>query len=181
MTVWAPFVARAGLVDPDLRSTVLALSRIPYGRPAIRSADGVVAEWRGTCSTKHVLLDALFREQWPSTDVELWHRIYTLTPEMAEHWWGPQVAEIVPATGLVDVHTYATARVGVARVPLDVTFAVTMWDGRSPMEIASGPGEDHRAGTDPLARKEQLVSLYCDPPTREPFIAALTRVLGDGR
>lgn len=172
--LWDQFLWRSRLRNPDLRSIVLALSRIPYGRPSAPSAQLVVSEWRGTCSTKHMLLEALVHEHWPTADIELWHRVYSLTPELAGAKWGSEVAATVPPDGLVDVHTFARARLVEEPISLDVTFPVADWDGRSPMEIASGPGEDHRAGADPVASKRELVARFCDPCQREPFIEALT-------
>ena len=41
---------RAGVATPieDLRSLVLAISRIPYGRPPARTPEAVLGTWRGT-------------------------------------------------------------------------------------------------------------------------------------
>jgi hypothetical protein len=181
VVLWDAFVGRSGLTDPDLTSTVLALSRIPYGRPASPTAAGVVHDWRGTCSTKHLLLGELLGEHWPWTGVQLWHRVYRLTPDLARANWGPQVASAVPPGGLIDVHNYATLHLVGDPIALDVTFPVADWDGRSPIEVASGPGEDQPAGQDFMAEKQQLVAAYCDPATREPFIAALSASLGTKR
>ena len=178
MAIWDAFVNRSGVVDPDLRSTVLALSRIPYGRPTSPTAAGVIHEWRGTCSTKHLLLRDLLKDRWPSTAVQLWHRVYRLTPELARVRWGPEVASSVPDDGLADVHNYATVQLTREPVVLDVTFPVASWDGESSMDVASGEGEDRPAGHDLIAEKEQLVAAYCDPAKREPFIAALSLSLG---
>jgi hypothetical protein len=181
VVIWDAFVDRAALVDPDLRSTVLALSRIPYGRPGNLSASGVIRDWRGTCSTKHMLLRDLLAERWPSTWVQLWHRVYRLTPEFASDMWGREVASAIPLDGLVDVHNYATVRFVDEPIVVDVTFPVTDWDGTSPMKVVSGPGEDQHAGSDLIAEKQWLVSTCCDPAKREPFISALSTSLDAGR
>jgi hypothetical protein len=181
MEIWDGFLDRAGLTDPDLRSTVLAISRIPYGRPERPTAVAVIQSWSGTCSTKHLLMRDLFAERWPSTDLELWHRVYRVTPALARAKWGAEVASVVPADGLVDVHTYATARLSAEPVVLDVTFPVMEWDGESPMAVASGRGEDQLAGPDVIAEKQRLVESYCDAATREPFIATLSAAFGVAR
>jgi hypothetical protein len=181
VVLWDAFVGRSGLTDPDLNWTVLALSRIPYGRPASPTAAGVVRDWRGTCSTKHLLLRELLGERWPSIGVQLWHRVYRLTPELAQAKWGPLVASAVPPGGLIDVHNYATVHLGCEPAALDVTFPLADWDGRSPIEVASGPGEDQPAGQEFMAEKQRLVAAYCDPAKREPFIAALSASLGTDR
>jgi hypothetical protein len=176
--IWDAFVRKSGLTDPDFRSTVLTISCIPYGRTASPTAAGVVHDWRGTCSTKHLLLRDLVGERWQSIDVQLWHRVYRLTPELARAKWGPTVASTVPFDGLIDVHNYATVRVAGAPVIIDVTFPITMWDGTSPMSVASGPGEDQPAGHDLMAEKQRLVTKYCEPAKREPFITALSGSMG---
>ena len=160
---------RLGLAD-----VVVEISRIPYGRPGVLSPGGVLGEWRGTCSTKHMLLADVIAEGWPELDPRLWHRPYRVTPKLAARHWGQDVAAVIPPAGLVDVHTYATSVVHGRITRLDVTFPVSAWDGRSDIPLACGEGRDYAAGGDPLASKAELVSRFCDPRIRERFIAALT-------
>ena len=169
--------ARAGS-GLDLVETVLAVSRIPYGRPPEPSAQGVLAAWRGTCSTKHLLLAGLVEETWPDVELGLWHRIYTVIPEWAAGRFGPEVATAVPPAGLIDVHTFARADLGRRERVIDVTVPLDSWDGHSDIALACGPGCDHPAGPEPLVTKAALVSEHCDPDRREPFIAALARMSG---
>ena len=157
-----------------LVDVVLEISRIPYGRPSDRSARGVVAEGRGTCSTKHLLLAEMVDERWPELEPTLWHRVYRVTPELAEQRWGTHVAHAVPADGLVDVHTYAVVTIDGRATQVDVTFPLTAWDGVSDIPLACGDGDDYPAGSDPLASKAVLVKEHCDPAVRELFIAALS-------
>jgi hypothetical protein len=89
--------------------------------------------------------------------------------------FGERAAAAVPPGGLTDVHRYLTAVVDGRRIEIDATFPGPPWDGRSPMPLACGPGEDHPAGPDPDADKRALEARHCDPAVREPFIAALSR------
>ena len=131
--------------------------------------------WRGTCSTKHALLMLVCRDLFPERRVELVHRVYRLRPSDARDLFGDEVAAAVPPEGLVDVHTYATALVDGARIPIDVTFPLARrWNGSSPMVQWCGAGENHPGGANPLATKAMLVMERCDPEVREPFVAALT-------
>ena len=157
-----------------LVDVVLDVSRIPYGRNHDRSARGVIAEGRGTCSTKHLLLAQIVDEQWPDLRPTLWHRVYRVTPELAEARWGPPVARVVPAAGLVDVHTFAVVTVDGRPTQIDVTFPLEEWDGVADIPLACGDGDDYPGGSDPLAAKALLVEAHCDPAVREPFIAALS-------
>ena len=168
------FLARAGLSgEPSLWDLVEAVRAIPYGRPDLRTPEGVVGEWKGTCSTKHALLAELLSTR-PEFDLELVHRVYRITALEAFERFGEDAAAAVPSEGLVDVHTYATVVVHGRRVRVDVTFPGPLWDGSSDMPLACGEGEDHAAGDDPWALKDALVKEHCDPSVREPFIAALS-------
>lgn len=176
MWTWAERFLLAARLPPiaDFTATVNAAASMPYGRPACRTPEGALEAWKGTCSTKHVLLALVCWERFPDRQMEVWHRTYRLTPEQAEILYGPRVAEKVPPDGVVDVHTYATALVDGERMPIDVTFPLeTPWGGHSPMRLHCGPGRDHPGGPNPLATKALLVMEHCDPAVREPFIAAL--------
>ena len=107
MTLLAGLRARSAEPVDDLRSLVLAISRIPYGRPPARTPEAVVETWRGTCSDKHLLLRAVAPELDAAPRVELVHRVYVVDRATAGRLWGPAMAAQVPAAGLVDVHTYA--------------------------------------------------------------------------
>ena len=166
---------RCGQVTSDHAAVAVAISRVPYGRPSTLTAAGVVEEWRGTCSTKHMLFAEIVRAVWPDLRAELWHRPYLVTRELAEAHWGHVLLDVVPSAGLVDVHTFATIQLRDQRVFVDVTFPLSEWDGISDTPLACGSGSDYPAGDDPLASKAKLVSERCDPAVREPFIAALAR------
>jgi len=169
------FAERIGCDSLDLRTVVGEVSRIPYGRPSELSADGVVSEWCGTCSTKHMLLAVLATACERPHPVRLWHRPYRLTRSLAIELFAPQVAAAVPADGLVDVHTFATIGIEGRAVQVDVTFPIEDWDGSSDLPLACGDGTDVPAGPAPLETKADLVARYCDPALREPFIAAVAR------
>lgn len=170
------FATQAGLgPDPDLVGVVEAVRAIPYRRPVERTPAGVVDEWAGTCSTKHLLLSRLMAERFPRYECRLVHRVYRVTPEHARTSFGAAAAAAVPSSGLLDVHTYATIDLGGHRAVVDVTFAgATAWDGHSDMALACGEGIDHDAGDDAMSTKAALIASCCDPRVREPFIAALS-------
>jgi hypothetical protein len=124
-----------------------------------------------------MLFAEIVRAVWPDLRLELWHRPYIVTRELAEAQWGRVLVDVVPSAGLVDVHTFATIQVSDERVLVDVTFPLSHWDGISDTPLACGSGSDYPAGDDPLASKAKLVAEYCDPASREPFIAALARLM----
>ena len=172
---FARFAARAGLPgDASLRQVVNAVRTIPYGRPGSRTADGMIGEWKGTCSTKHALLAQLLRERWPELRPRLVHRVYRVSRESVIQRHGADAASAVPDGGLTDVHRYLVITLAGQDVTIDITFpGGQTWDGRRSMLLACGDGQDFPAGDDPDAGKAALEASYCDPLVREPFIAAL--------
>lgn len=174
--LWTAFVRRAGLpATCSITQVVNAVKVIPYGRPSEATAEGVVREWRGTCSTKHALLAALVSTRWPETWVRVIHRVYEITPAEAQRLHGEAVARSIPAPGITDVHTYAVLSAPAGSVVVDVTFPGGFWDGFSDMSLACGPGFDVEPESDPWTAKLELIRRHCDPAIREPFIAALGR------
>lgn len=155
----------------ELVETVRALS---YGRPSDRTVEGMLRERRGTCSTKHLYLARRLAERFPETEPLVIHRVYRLDHADALRRYGEQVAQTVPENKfVVDVHRYLTIRLDDRRITIDATFPGPRWDGRSPLPLACGPGDDHPAGEDPDAEKRELEREHCDPAIREPFIRAL--------
>lgn len=154
-----------------MREIVEAVHSIPHGRPRERTAAGVVENWRGTCSTKGLLV----RSVLPGLEVRFVHRVFRLTPEAASPWLGADVARVVPPEGLIDVHTYMTANVGGRRVVLDLTFPHSpAWDGVSDMQVPFPLGDDFEAGEDPIASKEELVARFGDASLRRRLIDAIS-------
>ncbi len=156
-----------------LGPVVEAIRSVPYGRPEPRTEEGLLEQWRGTCSTKHALLVRCLIELAPGANPRIFHRVYRITAEAAKGMLGPKAAAAVPPEGLTDVHTYVIATLNGRDVVLDVTFPGPPWDEASDMHIAASEGQDVPAGADPVATKAALVVKYCDPTLREPFIAAL--------
>jgi hypothetical protein len=153
---------------------VETIRNIPYARPTERTAEGVVAEWRGTCSTKTALLVRLTRYWFSELEPRVAHRLYHLTSESARTLFGPRVASAIPEGGITDVHTCATLHVEEGRVVVDVTFPGVAWDGSSDIPLSCGDGKDVDGGEDPWETKARLVSELRDPLIRDTFIEALS-------
>jgi len=117
--------------DASLGQVVDAVHAIPYGRPGSRTAEGVIDEWKGTCSTKHALLARLLRERWPESRPRLVHRVYRVSRGSALRRYGGVAAGAVPEGGLTDVHRYLVIVLAGQEVRIDVTFpGAQAWDGR---------------------------------------------------
>jgi hypothetical protein len=166
------FFQRAGIPPTaSIQEVVEAVRQIPHARPSERSARGVVKSWRGTCSTKLLLLDAIL----PELDLRFVNRVFRLTPSAARAKLGERPAAALPPEGIVDVHTYATGVVEGRRIVIDVTFpGGSPWDGTSDMEIPWPLGEDFDAGDDPIASKEALIARLGDPKARARLIEAIS-------
>jgi hypothetical protein len=164
------FLSRAALDRPSVKEVVNAIKAIPHGRPRERSTAGVVEDWRGTCSTKLLLL----REVCPDLSMRFLNRVFRMTPDAAKRYLGPEAAEVIPPEGMVDVHTFARVLVEDRWVTIDVTFPGDVWDGSSEMSIPWGEGEDFDAGDDPIAHKEALLHEVGDPALRARFIAVIS-------
>ncbi|MDA0563503.1 hypothetical protein LG943_04035 [Streptomonospora sp. S1-112] len=174
-----PLIARAGLpAAASLADVVDAVHRIPFGAPSVRTAEGTLAEWRGTGATKHALLAAALRRRWPHTEPRLVHRVHHCPRDRARELFGEPAARVLPEDGLWDVHRYLTLALDGRRVVIDVTYpAMPGWDGASSMPVAAEPGTDHEAGPDADREKRVLEAAHCDPAVRESFLAALTASL----
>jgi hypothetical protein len=164
------FLRRVALNDPTLVDVVNAIKAIPHGRPRERSASGVVNEWRGTCSTKLMLLQAVC----PDVPMRFYNRVFRLSREAAADRLGPHVAAVVPPEGMIDVHTYARVEVDGSWIRIDLAFPGEEWDGAADMSDPWGDGEDFDAGSDPIAHKELLVQRFGDPVLRARFIDAIS-------
>jgi len=179
-SLFARFATRAGLPgDAPLCHVVNAVHAIPYGRPGSRTAEGVIQEWKGTCSTKHALLARLLAERWPESQPRLVHRVYRVSRSSVLRRYGGVAAGAVPEGGLTDVHRYLVIILAGREVRIDITFPGDQaWDGHRSMPLACGQGRDFPAGDDPDAEKAALEASYCDPQVREPFIASLALASG---
>jgi orotate phosphoribosyltransferase len=161
--------------EASLVELVEAVRALPYGRPSNRTVEGMLRERRGTCSIKHLFLARRLAERFPETDPLIVHRVYQLDRSTAQQRYGEHVAQTIPEdNGLADVHRYLTIRLDGQRVTIDATFPGPAWDGRSALQLACGPGDDHPASEHPDAEKRALEAEHCDPVVRERFITALT-------
>jgi hypothetical protein len=122
-----------------------------------------------------LFLAETLKQRFPQTNPQIVHRVYRLDRDLASGLFGEAAASAIPTEGLVDVHRYLTAEVEGRRIVIDATFPGPPWDGREPLPLACGPGEDFPAGACPDAEKKQLEAEHCDPVLREPFIDALTQ------
>ena len=183
---------KRGLLSRDEKvdaSVVFAVVRdMPYQRASSRGPEAIIREWRGTCSGKHYLLDALFREM--GYDSRLVMCTHSFTPENTAHF--PELLRSEVSQGLVpDVHTYVRLHTDAGWMKVDATWpqsaralGMAVNDRFIPgvdMDVACSPVEVFEVpdGVDPQAFKEKLIEVHCgaDVDRRDRFIEDMSRWL----
>ena len=185
---------RRNLIAGDEKLTAasaFALVRdMPYQRASTREPETIVCEWRGTCSGKHYLLHAIFREfGMDSRIVMVTHRF---TRENTTHF-PADLKSLVDQGPVPDVHTYIRLKSHKGWMTVDCTWPSsaaplsmpvngTFVEGRD-MTIACDPIESFvvPADDDPQAFKEELIAEFCGSSgkIRDDFIEGMSRWLSD--
>jgi hypothetical protein len=158
-----------------LRELLFCIRDIPYGRPALpRDPASVVADWKGTCSGKHLLTRAIFdtlglRSRLFCLPYRLDDALDALPREVVQRYVGQ---------GLWDVHNYLELDTPAGPVKVDVTwsrelvgfgFHTTLdWDGAHDFRIAAPPGEPVPVmhDSDLTALKDELLQRLNPPAAR---------------
>ncbi len=183
--------AQKGLIDPasqiGLAEAFCLVRDMPYQRASNRQPETLIHEWRGTCSGKHYLLQALFAELGCPAQVMACtcaQKIEKekLPPEMHNLW---QAAE----GRYVDVHNYLLAETIQGPMIVDATWPLATRQLGLISNQDFIPGKDQQLachalqswevppGQDPQVFKDQLLSEHFTPAElafREAFIMALS-------
>ena len=185
---------RRNLVADDEKLTAasaLALVRdMPYQRASSRSPGAIIDEWRGTCSGKHYLLGAIFRELgMDSRIVMVTHRF---TRDNTSHC--PAELKILANQEPVpDVHTYLLLKSDQGWMNVDCTWPSSAEHLGMPVNGAFVEGHDMIVACDPIdsfvvpadddpqAFKEQLIAEFCGSSStiRDEFIEGMSRWLSE--
>ena len=182
-----------GLLPPDAQldpAAVFYLVRdMPYQRASDRRPETIIREWRGTCSGKHYLLAALFRELGLDARVMAGVLRYKPDPQKTR----PELlALLAPAGGVfVDVHNWVEIELPSGPMAVDATWPLKLKQygfpvnetfelGRS--QALAYPIEKTYIAPDqnPQAFKEKLLHEHFTPEelaARDAFIRALSQML----
>lgn len=169
---------RRGLLDPATvidPAVAFALVRdMPYRRASDRRPENIIAEWQGTCSGKHYLLQALFAELGLPSQLMA---CTTFTPVDPTH----VPVDIFPLyeaanRRFVDVHNYLLVSLdGDRRMIVDATWPLSSGPSGRVVNERFVLGEDQQiaeppletwpvpSGQDPQAFKEQLLQTHFTP------------------
>ncbi|MDA0351157.1 MAG: hypothetical protein O3A10_02965 [Chloroflexi bacterium] len=184
-----------GLIAADQpvdAATAFALVRdMPYRRASSREPAVTIAEWRGTCSGKHILLHALLEELGLAATMILAPHEFT---EENSPWLPPALRERVRRAPIHDVHNFLRVRPDIDAdwMTVDATWPLGALDLGLPanaefiagidMQLAADPIEIHHVppDADPMTLKQRILA---DLPSdelarRETFLADLIDWLG---
>lgn len=183
-----------GLIESDTRidaARAFALVRdLPYRRASNAQLETAIEEWRGTCSTKHLLLQELLAEL--GVDSILMVALHEFTPPNSP-WLPPALLEDVRLAPVRDVHNFLRVEApgGEDWFAVDATWPLAAralglpanerWTPGRNMTIAADIDEmyDVPDDVDPLEFKARVLDDHVGPPgseareRRERFIEAL--------
>jgi len=181
-----------GLLDPEVEidpATAFALVRdMPYRRASDRRPETTIAEWRGTCSGKHYLLQALFAELGLPSQVIACTTVTPVDPERVPD----SMRRLYESAGrrFVDVHNYLLVSLpGGEQMVVDATWPISARENGmrvnddfilgQDQQIAYDPVEEWTipAGRDPQDFKDELLRTHFTPAElefREEVIRALS-------
>lgn len=146
---------RKGLLDPEVEidpATAFALVRdMPYRRASDRRPETTIAEWRGTCSGKHYLLQALFAELGLPSQVIACTTVTPVDPERVPDSLRP----LYESAGrrFVDIHNYLLVSLpGGEQMVVDATWPLSAREAGMRVNEAFHLGKDQHIAADPLER-----------------------------
>ncbi len=187
------------LIDPDADLDPAAVFRLvrdmPYQRASDRRPETIIREWRGTCSGKHYLLAALFREL--GLDARVMAGVIRYKPDPSRTL--PQLLALLePVNGVfVDVHNWVEIELPDGPMTVDATWPAFLKPYGFIVNETFELGVNQKLAypidmdkiyvvpedQDPQAFKEKLLKEHFTPEelaAREAFIQALSALLSGG-
>lgn len=183
-----------GLLDEgaalDAAAVFLLVRDMPYRRATDRQPQTTLREWRGTCSGKHYLLQALFAEL--GIPARLIACTVTITPDPAA--LVPALQEALrPANGrFVDVHNYLILDLPGGEMAVDATWPLSTKQYGLPVNETFVLGQSQPVAypcretfvvppdVDPQAFKQELLQAHfsdTELSAREAFIQLIGQLL----
>lgn len=185
---------RRDLLCPDVELTPAIVFRLvrdmPYQRASDRRPETTIREWRGTCSGKHYLLAALFRELGLRVRVMAGTLHYKPDPKMVP---SDLLELLAPAQGVfVDVHNWVEVDLPSGPMIVDATWPLNLKKYGFPVNETFELGKSQKVAYpcpevyvvpeegDPQAFKQKLLTEHFSPvelAARDAFIRALSEKL----
>lgn len=175
-------------LDPELVFTLVR--DMPYQRAGDRRPETTIAEWRGTCSGKHYLLQALFAELGLQSEIVACTSLEEVDPKDIPE----SIQPLYEAANrrFVDVHNYLLLTVpGGDQMIVDATFPLSAKDSGLVVNEHFVMGEDQKLaakplksftippGRDPQEFKDELLQEYFTPAELE-FREVVIEAISDG-
>lgn len=144
---------RRGLLDPleeiDAATAFTLVRDMPYRRASDRQPETTIAEWRGTCSGKHYLLQALFAELGLPSQVMACTTVYPIAPDDV-----PESQRSLYESAnrrFVDVHNYLLVNIpGGGQMIVDATWPLSARKAGLTVNEKFVLGQDHHLAAEPL-------------------------------
>lgn len=184
---------RQGLIAPTAEinaALAFALVRdMPYRRASDRRPETTIAEWRGTCSGKHYLLQALFAELGLPSHVMACTTVYPIDPDDVPE----SQRRLYEAANrrFVDVHNYLLVELPEgSQMAVDATWPLSARKAGLTVNETFILGQDHRLAAvpleswqippdrDPQEFKDELLRVHFTPDELE-FREEVIRSLGE--
>lgn len=184
---------KRGLLPADTAvdaATAFRLVRdMPYIRASSRAPETILREWRGTCSGKHYLLQALFAEMGITSRLIACTAVTEIDPQTLP----PDLRAIMEAGNgrFVDVHNYLILELPDGEMVVDATWPLSAQGTGLVVNDSFVLGEDQQiaciplqtwvvpADQDPQAFKDYLLTTHftdAELATREAFILAMGEI-----
>lgn len=156
-------------------AAIFALVRdMPYERAADLEPATTVREWRATCTGKHALLHALYRDFGLRSI--LIHAMHHFTLE-GTSWAPPDLRELLADGPIPDVHTFLRLEQHGQWMTVDATWPLAARRLGLPANERFEPGRDMTVACDP----EEIVHVPGDSDVGELKALLLERHVGDQR
>ena len=190
---------RRGLLAPgetlDAARAFALVRDMPYARASGREPETTIAEWRGTCSGKHYLLQALLEEL--GLGVILIAAVHEFTAENAP-WLPPPLRAMVADRPVPDVHNFLRVESDAELGPegwmtVDATWPLAAralglpanerWVAGRDMTVACDPDQVFHVpdDADPQQFKQRIIEQEFGDQAerRDRFVEALSRWLAE--
>jgi len=172
-------------LDP-FRSRIVLFEKvrdIAYAYPTSRDPVEVLQASRGSCSGKHYLLGALYRElKLPTRHMICTHRFNESAIAFPE-----EMQDMLRKNEIVDLHDYLQIEVDGGWLDVDATWQAGLrafgfpvnedWDGKTPMALSVVPDELTLVENNPERQKEAMLAKLTprQRTLRKQFLEALNR------
>ncbi|KEF35439.1 hypothetical protein RDMS_02820 [Deinococcus sp. RL] len=156
---------------PALPEAFALVRDMPYARTSDHDPVTALREWRGTCSTKHVLLKALLAERGLRSTLMACTQEITPPPGAP-----PELLALTAGRPVVDIHNYLVVHAPQGDMLVDATWPLTAAPAGLPVNPEWRWGESQRLACTPLESwpvpEGVSVAAFKDRLLRERFSAA---------